>query len=141
MVCSFIVSSRERQTRCAFVTGVHAYALPISLTVPTGGGMTLTLLSFAMRHAAAHGLRRIIYVIPFTSIIEQTAQIFREQVGLGDAVLEHHSSFSWDRERPATGNDQEGEGAAGLAKLRRDAENWDAPVVVTTAVQIGRAHV
>src|SRR3546814_10071454 len=87
-----------------------------------------------MRHAAAHGLRRIIYVIPFTSIIEQTAQIFREQVGLGDAVLEHHSSFSWDRERPATGNDQEGEGAAGLAKLRRDAENWDAPVVVTTAV-------
>src|SRR3546814_10098668 len=88
-----------------------------------------------MRHAAAHGLRRIIYVIPFTSIIEQTAQIFREQVGLGDAVLEHHSRFSGGRERPATGNDQEGEGAAGLAKLRRDAENWDAPVVVTTAVQ------
>src|SRR3546814_10529031 len=88
-----------------------------------------------MRHAASQGLRRIMCVIPFTSIIEQAAQIFREQVGLGDAVLEHHSSFSWDRERPATGNDQEGEGAAGLAKFRRDAENRDAPVVVTTAVQ------
>src|SRR3546814_18188053 len=88
-----------------------------------------------MRHAASQGLRRIMCVIPFTSIIEQTAQIFREQVGLGDAVLEHHSSFSWDRARPETGNDQEGEGAAGLATLRRDAENWAAPVVVTTRVQ------
>jgi CRISPR-associated endonuclease/helicase Cas3 len=106
-----------------------------TLTVPTGGGKTLTSLSFAMRHAAENGLRRIIYVIPFTSIIEQTAQIFREQVGLGDAVLEHHSSFDWDRDRPANGNDREEEGPAGLAKLRRDAENWDAPVVVTTAVQ------
>lgn len=49
--------------------------------------------------------------------------------------MEHHSSFDWDEKRPATGNDAEGEGAAGLAKLRRDAENWDAPIVVTTAVQ------
>lgn len=113
-------------------------ALPpglFTLTVPTGGGKTLTSLSFAMNHAAAHDLRRIIYVIPFTSIIEQTAQIFREHVGLGDAVLEHHASFDWDRRRPASGEDEEEEGAQGLAKLRRDAENWDSPVVVTTAVQ------
>ncbi len=106
-----------------------------TLTVPTGGGKTLTSLSFAMEHALTHGLRRIIYVIPFTSIIEQTARIFREDIGLGDAVLEHHSSFDWDKERPGTGNDAEKEGVAGLAKLRRDAENWDAPIVVTTAVQ------
>lgn len=106
-----------------------------TLTVPTGGGKTLTSLSFAMEHALTHGLRRIIYVIPFTSIIEQTAKIFREDVALGDAVLEHHSSFDWDEERPGNGNDMEGEGAAGLAKLRRDSENWDAPIVVTTAVQ------
>jgi CRISPR-associated endonuclease/helicase Cas3 len=107
-----------------------------TLTVPTGGGKTLTSLSFAMEHAAAHGLRRVVYVIPFTSIIEQTAAVFREQVGLGeDAVLEHHSSFDWDQKAPATGNDAEAEGAQGLAKLRRDAENWDAPIVVTTAVQ------
>jgi CRISPR-associated endonuclease/helicase Cas3 len=106
-----------------------------TLTVPTGGGKTLTSLSFAMEHALAHGLRRIIYVIPFTSIIEQTAQIFREDVGLGDAVLEHHASFDWEKRTPATDNDAEQEGPAGLAKLRRDTENWDAPIVVTTAVQ------
>ncbi|CAM8666107.1 CRISPR-associated endonuclease Cas3'' [Sphingobium sp.] len=113
-------------------------ALPpglFTLTVPTGGGKTLTSLSFAMEHAAAHDLRRIIYVIPFTSIIEQTAQIFREHVELGDAVLEHHASFDWDQRRPVSGADEEEEGAQGLAKLRRDAENWDAPIVVTTAVQ------
>ena len=107
-----------------------------TLTVPTGGGKTLTSLSFALEHAMAHGLRRIVYVIPFTSIIEQTAQVFREDVGLGvDAVLEHHSSFDWDCKRPATEGDEEEEGREGLAKLRRDAENWDAPIVVTTAVQ------
>lgn len=113
-------------------------ALPpglFTLTVPTGGGKTLTSLSFAMEHAAAHDLRRIIYVIPFTSIIEQTAQIFREDIGLGDDVLEHHSSFDWDKCEPARENDEEMEGTDGLAKLRRDSQNWDAPIVVTTAVQ------
>src|SRR5690606_29547008 len=113
-------------------------ALPpglFTLTVPTGGGKTLTSLSFAMRHAAAHGLRRVIYVIPFTSIIEQTAEIFRKDIGLGDAVLEHHSSFDWGKQEPARENDEDSEGPAGLAKLRRDAENWNAPIIVTTAVQ------
>lgn len=104
-----------------------------TLTVPTGGGKTLTSLRFALEHAHAQGLRRIVYVIPFTSIIEQTADIFRNQLGLGHAVLEHHSSFDWDElERHAENDD---EGAAGLAKLRRDTENWDAPIIVTTGVQ------
>lgn len=105
-----------------------------TLTVPTGGGKTLTSLSFALEHAALHGLRRVIYAIPFTSIIEQVAAVFRDDIGLGDAVLEHHASFDWDQKRPPS-DDKEEEGASGLAKLRRDAENWDAPIVVTTAVQ------
>lgn len=106
-----------------------------TLTVPTGGGKTLASLNFALEHALTHGLRRVIYVIPFTSIIEQTAQVFRDALDTRDDVLEHHASFDWDRSEPADENDKEREGAAGLAKLRRDAENWDAPIVVTTAVQ------
>ncbi|BAK66413.1 CRISPR-associated helicase Cas3 [Sphingobium sp. SYK-6] len=108
-----------------------------TLTVPTGGGKTLTSLSFAIEHALRHGLERIIYVIPFTSIIEQTAEVFRTALGAGLAgdVLEHHSSFDWDARQPTEEGDEEGEGASGLAKLRRDAENWDVPIVVTTAVQ------
>lgn len=108
-----------------------------TLTVPTGGGKTLTSLSFATEHAITHGLERIVYVIPFTSIIEQTAEVFRTALGpdLAGDVLEHHSSFDWDARPPAAEGDTEEEGASGLAKLRRDAENWDVPIVVTTAVQ------
>jgi len=105
-----------------------------TLTVPTGGGKTLTSLSFALEHALAHGLRRIVYVAPFTSIIEQTADVFRDALKADDDILEHHSGFDWDRARPPS-DDSEEEGAAGLAKLRLDAQNWDAPIVVTTAVQ------
>ncbi|MGE3282053.1 MAG: CRISPR-associated endonuclease Cas3'' [Alphaproteobacteria bacterium] len=104
-----------------------------TLTVPTGGGKTLTSLSFALEHALRHGMRRVVYVIPFTSIIEQTAAIFREALNAPDEVLEHHASFDWEHAPGALRDD--GEGRDGLAKLRRAAENWDVPVVVTTAVQ------
>lgn len=98
-----------------------------SLTVPTGGGKTLASLAFALDHAIAHGLRRVIYVIPFTSIVEQNAQVFRDAFGdLGEAaVLEHHSAFF---------DDPRSELQA-IEKRRLAMENWDAPVVVTTAVQ------
>lgn len=89
-----------------------------SLTVPTGGGKTLSSLAFALQHAAKHGKHRVIYVIPYTSIIEQTANIFR---GIfPDAVVEHHSNLDPDIE---------------TVKSRLATENWDAPIIVTTNVQ------
>lgn len=98
-----------------------------SLTVPTGGGKTLTSLSFALDHAIRHGQRRVIYVIPFTSIVEQNAAVFRKALGSSGeaAVLEHHSTY---QENPAKNPES-------VAKLRLAMENWEAPIVVTTAVQ------
>lgn len=97
-----------------------------SLTVPTGGGKTYTSMAFALDHAIAHQLRRIIYVIPFTSIIEQNAKVFREAFGdLAHAIIEHHSAFD-DTKLP---NDNARD------TLKRAMESWDAPVIVTTAVQ------
>jgi CRISPR-associated endonuclease/helicase Cas3 len=96
-----------------------------TLTVPTGGGKTYSALRFALDHALAHGLRRVIYVAPFMAIIEQTANVFRDAVGDADAVLEHHSGFDL--------SDFPDEFAAERMKLA--AQNWDRPVVVTTAVQ------
>ena len=96
-----------------------------TLTVPTGGGKTVASLSFALAHAKKHGLKRIIYVIPYTSIIEQTADKFRTILG-EENVLEHHSNISYDLQDEATPL---------TIQLANAAENWDIPVVVTTAVQ------
>lgn len=101
-----------------------------TLTVPTGGGKTLASLRFALLHAQRHQLDRVIYVIPYTSIIEQNAKIAREILEQGEAVgsivLEHHSNFLPEE-------DAEGEGAA--KQWEKLSESWDVPVVFTTMVQ------
>jgi CRISPR-associated endonuclease/helicase Cas3 len=98
-----------------------------TLTVPTGGGKTLASLGFALDHARIHGHRRIIFSIPFTSIIDQTAEIFRNVLGDG-IVLEHHSAIEEEAFEP-----REREGSD---KLKLAMEDWAAPVVVTTNVQL-----
>lgn len=95
------------------------------LTVPTGGGKTLASLSFALDHALANGHRRVVYAIPYTSIIEQNADVFRKALAaLGDdVVIEHHSNVEAkeDQETP---------------RSRLACENWDASLTVTTNVQL-----
>ncbi len=101
---------------------VMAAELPglFTLTVPTGGGKTLSSMAFALEHARRYRKRRIVYVIPYTSIIEQTADVLRTI--FGEAVIEHHSNAEVDASRES-------------AKSRLACENWDAPIVVTTNVQ------
>jgi CRISPR-associated endonuclease/helicase Cas3 len=105
------------------------------MTIPTGGGKTFTSMGFALNHAMNHGLKRIIYVIPYTSIIEQNAAEFKMCLGR-ENVLEHHSNFDWEQDRNP--NDiaiYDGETMTVLEKLKLAAENWDIPIVVTTNVQ------
>ncbi len=106
-----------------------------TLTLPTGGGKTLASMAFALNHAAQHGLKRVIYVIPFTSIIEQNAEVFKDCLG-AENVLEHHSNFDWEQvKRRASAEGQDDETNIAEEKLKLAAENWDIPIVVTTNVQ------
>jgi CRISPR-associated endonuclease/helicase Cas3 len=137
------VSRRQlvQQERAAILAAARSAATEpqglFSLTVPTGGGKTLASLTFALDHAVKHNLDRVIYVIPFTSIIEQTARVFREALGpdLTGHIIEHHSAF---REDEAVAKLERGQGESALQageRLRLATENWDAPIIVTTAVQ------
>ena len=96
-----------------------------TLTVPTGGGKTLSSLRFALKHALKNGQHRIIYVVPFTSIVEQNAEVIREivaslQTDYFTPLVEHHASLSPEKE---------------TEQSRLATENWDAPIIITTAVQ------
>ena len=92
-----------------------------TLTVPTGGGKTLSSMAFALHHAIEHHKRRIIYVIPYISIIEQTADQFRTI--FGESVIEHHANLESKEDNETD------------MRRRLACENWDAPLIVTTAVQ------
>lgn len=95
-----------------------------TLTVPTGGGKTLTAMEFALHHAVRHGLRRVIVALPFTAILEQSADVYRRAFDVSDqdlTVLEHHATLDPLRETPQS---------------RVACENWDAPIIVTTNVQL-----
>lgn len=94
------------------------------LTVPTGGGKTLSSMGFALEHAIRNNQDGVIYAIPFTSIIEQNAQIFRNIFG-NELILEHHSNYSFDSSDDEDDN----------LKIKFASQNWDIPVVVTTNVQ------
>lgn len=113
----------ERRTsilRACFQIGKEPRGL-FRLTVPTGGGKTISSLAFALQHAKEHHLDRIIYVIPYTSIIEQNAKVFKTILGKNN-VLENHCNVTYESQEELN-----------LCQLA--AENWDCPVVVTTNVQ------
>ncbi|MGV8168325.1 MAG: CRISPR-associated helicase Cas3' [Alkaliphilus sp.] len=112
-----------------------------TLTVPTGGGKTLSSLSFALEHAIKHDLKRIIYVIPYTSIIEQNADVISKSLGR-EYVLEHHSNvevkLKGEEGNELGGEEQEKhllEGQEEQRRLKWASENWDIPIVMTTNVQ------
>ena len=105
-----------------------------TLTVPTGGGKTLASMAFALNHATQYGLHRVIYVIPYTTIIEQNAGVFKEILG-EENVLEHHSNFDWEGFKGKREGNPDDSTNSAYAKLKLAAENWDIPIVVTTNVQ------
>ena len=111
-----------------------------TLTVPTGGGKTLSSLSFALEHALKHNLKRIIYVIPYTSIIEQNADVIANCLGK-QYVLEHHSNVEVKPKNEENG-ELKGESiedsldeAEEQQRIKWASENWDIPIILTTNVQ------
>lgn len=101
-----------------------------TLTVPTGGGKTISSLAFALEQAIRHHKDRIIYVIPYTSIIDQTADVFKKILG-ENTVLENHCQVSYDYDEEKMPKDK----AMTCQKMKLASENWDVPVIVTTNEQ------
>lgn len=131
---------REQLLKACLDNANHAPGL-FTLTAPTGSGKTLAMLAFALAHAARHGLKRVVMVSPYLTLIEQTARVYRSIFAadprLGEHyVLEHHSLAGLGEEHEQQDNEgQEGDASHAERYRRLLAENWDAPLIVTTNVQ------
>jgi CRISPR-associated endonuclease/helicase Cas3 len=128
------INKKRTETLKACKEGAELDQGFFTLTIPTGGGKTLASMAFALNHAIKHGLKRIIYVIPFTSIIEQNAAVFKEYLG-DENILEHHSNFDWKKGNKTNADEADDETKEALDKLKLASETWDIPIVVTTNVQ------
>ena len=103
-----------------------------TLSIPTGGGKTLASFRYALRHAIEHGKRQIIYVVPYTTIIEQNAEEIRKMIQDDANLLEHHSNVVADEKEDD--EQQDGRTSTGQ-KLKLAKDNWDSPIIFTTMVQ------
>ncbi|EEL61425.1 CRISPR-associated helicase/endonuclease Cas3 (plasmid) [Bacillus cereus] len=103
-----------------------------TLSIPTGGGKTLASLRYALKHAKTHNKKRIIYVVPFTTIIEQNAEEVRRILEDEENILEHHSNIVEE----VNDHDENEDGMASIQqKLKLAKDNWDSPIIFTTMVQ------
>jgi CRISPR-associated endonuclease/helicase Cas3 len=96
-----------------------------TLTAPTGSGKTISSAGFALSHAVRYGKQRIIYIVPYNTIIEQNAKVFEDMIG-AENVLQHHCNINYESDENALDR--------GYRK-RLATENWDAPFIVTSSVQ------
>jgi CRISPR-associated endonuclease/helicase Cas3 len=130
---NFPVNAVRNEVYEACVAGAERLTGFFRMTVPTGGGKTRSGLAFALRHARLHDLRRVIVAVPYITITEQTADVYRSVVGT-DAMIEHHGGLEPTNQK----NLEDVDDAEHEDERRRRlvTQNWDAPLIVTTSVQL-----
>lgn len=133
-----IRAARKRLQEQALCNSLKKSEINI-LNMPTGSGKTLCSIKLALEKAVRNGKKRIIYVIPYTSIIEQTGKVFKDIFGDVLFPVEHHSNFNYDNisngKESKTNKVEEESEELTSDKLKRTCENWDAPLIITTSVQ------